>query len=524
MKAIIYSRVSTDAQERDGTSLDTQERACAEYATEQGWEIALRIRDTDSGALLERDGLTELREALRHGTADVIVAYAVDRLSRSQNHIGVLFDEFESSGVTLAFVTERFEDTAVGRFILAARAFIAEVEREKIAERTMRGKEERARSGRIPQATGRGMYGYHYDPTAGRRLVNGEQAAVVRRIFEDFAGGASLIGITNGLNEAGTPSYTGGTWSTWTVRNMLRNPGYAGRTIFKRTKTRHRRDPVSGKRRRVVELRDESEWIEVPDATPAVISEELFDAVQTRLLDPERRRQAQRKNDYPLGGFMRCARCNGAMVGQTSMGKYRYYRCRRAYAGPRHDRCPTRYVRAGDLERAVARELTTALASPQVVLAELEHASSDDARDDDLTAAQQLLASLDNQRQRVLKLFQMGEVDEAYLQKELEALRVRRSPAEATIARLNGSDSAPRTPTNPEEFAATCEALRERVVDEIEAGRLKSVAEAMQISVTIEKTDDGASGALEGVIPHEIGRFGEDFSHHCTNMGMTTWT
>ena len=91
----------------------------------------------------------------------MIVAYAVDRLSRSQNHIGILFDEFETSGVTLAFVTERFEDTAGGRFILAARAFIAEVEREKIAERTMRGKEERARSGRIPQATGRGMYGYH---------------------------------------------------------------------------------------------------------------------------------------------------------------------------------------------------------------------------------------------------------------------------------------------------------------------------------------------------------------------------
>ena len=523
MKAIIYSRVSTDAQERDGTSLDTQERACAEYATGQGWEVVRRIRDTDSGALLEREGLTEMREAFRHGTADVIVAYAVDRLSRSQNHIGILFDEFETSGVTLAFVTERFEDTAVGRFILAARAFIAEVEREKIAERTMRGKEERARSGRIPQATGRGMYGYHYDPTAGRRLVNGEQAAVVRRIFEDFVEGASIMGITNALNEEGIPSYTGRAWSPWTVRNMMRNPGYAGRTIFKRTKTRHRRDPVDGKRRRVVELRDASEWIEVPDATPPVISEELFDAVQARLLDPERRRQAQRKHDYPLGGIVRCARCDGAMVGQTSMGKYRYYRCRRAYAGPRHDRCPTRYVRAGDLEGAVVRELTTVLATPEVVLAELEQASSSDARSSDLAAARRLLASLDNQRQRVLRLFQLGEVDEAYLQKELEGIRTRRSPAEATVARLTDSAVQPQIPADPEEFAATCEALRERVEEEVEAGRLKGIAEAMQLSVTIEKTDEGASGVLEGVIPHEIGRFGEDFSHHCTNIGMTTW-
>ena len=99
-----------------------------------------------------------------------------------------------------------------------------------------------------------------------------------------------------------------------------------------------------------------------------------------------------------------------------------------------------------------------------------------------------------------------------------------RSPAEATIARLNGAGSAPCSPANSEEFAATCQVLRERVEEEIEAGRLKDIAKAMQISVTIARTDDGASGALEGVIPHEIGRFGQDFSHHCTNIGMTTCT
>ena len=167
------------------------------------------------------------------------------------------------------------------------------------------------------------------------------------------------------------------------------------------------------------------------------------------------------------------------------------------------------------------RELTTVLASPEVVLAELEHASSSDARNEDLAAAQQLLASLDNQRQRVLRLVQMGEVDEAYLQKELEAIRTRRSPAETTIARLNGSTLAPRIPANPEEFAATCEALRERVEEEVETGRLKGIAEAMQLLVTIERTDAGASGVLEGVIPHRFERFEGDFSHHCTNIGIT---
>ena len=77
----------------------------------------------------------------------------------------------------MEFVTERFEDTAVGRFILAARAFIAEVEREKIVERTTRGKEQSEPGvGAFPQATGRGLYGYHYDRASGHRVVNDEQA------------------------------------------------------------------------------------------------------------------------------------------------------------------------------------------------------------------------------------------------------------------------------------------------------------------------------------------------------------
>lgn len=524
MKAIIYSRVSTDAQERDGTSLDTQERACAEFAAERGWQVVRRIRDAGSGASLDREGLGELRAALRKGEATAVVAYAVDRLSRSQNHIGILFDEFEGAGAKLEFVTERFEDTAVGRFILAARAFIAEVEREKIAERTTRGKEERARGGRIPQATGRGMYGYHYDSGTGRRVINGEQAPTVRRVFEDFAAGGSIIGITNALNEEAIPAYTGGKWSAWTVKNMLRNPGYTGRTIYRRTKTRHRRDPSTGRRRRVVEVRDPSQWIEIPDATPAIVPQQLFDAVQTRLLDPERRSAAKRKYDYPLSGVVRCAHCRSAMVGQTSLGKYRYYRCRRAYAGPRHDRCPAKYVKAGALEDAVVREVTGVLSAPEVLLAELEHESAADRPDGDVVAARSLLTSLDKQRQRLLRLYQLGEVDDAYLQKELAAIQTRRYPAEATLAKVQDPAHTPPVALDADDFTATCAVLKEEVLAEVDAGRLDGVAKGMQLAVEIKRTDEGASGLLKGVIPHDLDRFDGKISHHCTNIGMTTCT
>ena len=138
MRAVVYSRVSTDAQERDGTSIETQEGSCVAYADARQWQVVARIRDAASGFSLDRAGIERVREMVRRREVDLILGYAVDRLSRNQNQIGVLFDEAATGGVRLEFVTETFEDTAIGRFILAARAFVAEVEREKIVERTTR--------------------------------------------------------------------------------------------------------------------------------------------------------------------------------------------------------------------------------------------------------------------------------------------------------------------------------------------------------------------------------------------------
>src|SRR6187551_2010546 len=101
MRVIIYSRVSTDAQERDGTSLDTQERACLEFAQAQGWRVVESIRDAASGFSLDRPGIERVRQLLRVGAADVVIAYAVDRLSRNQNQIGVLFDEIQQADARL---------------------------------------------------------------------------------------------------------------------------------------------------------------------------------------------------------------------------------------------------------------------------------------------------------------------------------------------------------------------------------------------------------------------------------------
>ena len=492
LRAIVYSRVSTDAQERDGTSLHTQERASHEYVDSNGWILVESIRDTSSGSTLDRPGIERLRTLIRQGSVDVVVAYAVDRLSRSQNHIGVLFDEVDQSDVQLQFVTERFEDTAIGRFILAARAFIGEVEREKIAERTMRGKAERARSGKLPQGTGRGCYGYIYDKNTGTRLVSPTQSIVVKGIFTDFLADGSIISIANRLNESREPTFTGSKWYPVTLHHILRNETYTGRTVYRRTSVSVRRDAKSGKRKRQVTERDPSQWIEIEGASPQIIESEVFEAVQRILDDPERRRRGRRIHDYSLSGRTKCLKCGRAMVGQTLKGRYRYYRCRKAFAGPKHDRCPTVYVRADSLEQSVREEAARLLSNPNMVLAESERLRNEGVNHETLAAQQKQLSSLDARRGRLLKLYEMGEIDDAYFLNESKSIQAEKTKLEECTTLASAIDTLP----NIVDLEQACQRVYDWVVSS-EGDQFELILKALQIQVRVE---DGR-GELKGVIP-----------------------
>src|SRR5688572_15626099 len=221
MRAITYARVSTDAQERDGTSLDTQERACRDFARQQGWRVVEPIRDTASGYTLDRPGMERIRRLIRDGAAEVLLSFAVDRLARNQTKLAVLLDEAEEAGVVLECVTEKVEDSPLGKLVMSLRAFAAEVEREKIVERTTRGKLERARSGRIPQGFGKGCFGYTYNPATGQREIDPFQAEVVRRIFTRFTELRSFDRVCSELIGDGITTYVGGAWHPIGIRRVL---------------------------------------------------------------------------------------------------------------------------------------------------------------------------------------------------------------------------------------------------------------------------------------------------------------
>ncbi|MCC6238098.1 MAG: recombinase family protein [Dehalococcoidia bacterium] len=496
-RCVVYSRVSTDAQERDGTSLDSQERASIELATSRGWSVVRSIRDAASGFHLDREGIETLRGLLHRGEVDVVVAYAVDRLSRNQNHIGVLFDEIEQAGARLEFVTERFEDTAVGRFILAARAFIAEVEREKIVERTTRGKAERARGGRLPQGTGRGIYGYRYDVESGTRLIDLSQAMVVRRLFEEFADGRSCNRLANDLNDEGIPAFGGGRWYPLTIRRILLNETYVGRTIYRRTQVQKVRDVARGRWVRRVTERPQDEWIEVDGATPAIVSAELFERVRQRLEDPERKNRGRASFEYPLRGRLRCEACGSAMVGQTLLkGRYRYYRCRRSYAGPRADRCESPYVPTELLEDAVRTALVDLVANPETLLAETRQRFCADPATTRRDSLDREIADIEAKQRRLVRLFTAGDLPESMLAEESRALAERRARLESERANIAPVATQMSLEVLTTRMPRALELIR-AWISEAGAERLELLLEALNAHMTASRQ----SVAIRGEVP-----------------------
>lgn len=233
-RAAIYIRVSS-AQQEENYSLATQEEACRRYCAERGYLVADEhvYQDIHTGAdIWERRGLSSAREMARTGAVDVVVAYKIDRLSRSQQHLGALLTEADRYGVKYEFATERLDDSLQGRILLGTMGIVAEVEREMFRERSLRGKRARITAGK-PLHGQRPLYGYRWNDDKSAYLINEAEAAIVRRVFSEVASGHTLRSIKKSFDEEGVPvplaSRKGvDRWQIPTIQRMCKQPAYWG--------------------------------------------------------------------------------------------------------------------------------------------------------------------------------------------------------------------------------------------------------------------------------------------------------
>src|SRR5579863_484193 len=194
MRCILYVRVSREDQAKQ-FGLASQLRACRELAIAKGCDSVEELKDEGYlGSDLDRPGLTRLRELVKSGQVDIVIVHSVDRLSRKLAHQLLLQEEFDRAGVRLEFVTTGTADTPETKALFGMTGVFAEFEREKIRERTMRGRREKARQGFI--VGGRWAFGYKYlgkaDGERGKLEIDEPKAVIVRQVFQWAADGVSV--------------------------------------------------------------------------------------------------------------------------------------------------------------------------------------------------------------------------------------------------------------------------------------------------------------------------------------------
>jgi site-specific DNA recombinase len=203
---------------------------------------------------------------VRSDKIDAVVVYSLDRFSRDPVHGVILMQELEKHSVMLEAATENVDNSEVGKLVFYIKGYAAKLDAERRRDATGRGKKAVLQSGKLPQGTGIGIYGYKWDKETKKRIPLEHERKVVQRMFEMVAAGDSCFKIARTLNEASVPTKSGKKWEARTVSRIVRNSAYMGLTYFGQTK--------AGKDGRSSVSRES--WTLLPDATPAIITKELF--------------------------------------------------------------------------------------------------------------------------------------------------------------------------------------------------------------------------------------------------------
>ena len=371
---------------------------------------------------------------------------ALDRLSRDQEDVAALYKHLSFSGVKLITIGEgEISELHVGLKGTMNALFLKD----------LRVKVKRGLEGRVRQGRSGGGLGYGYDVVReydsrgelirGGRKSNEAEAAIVCRIFAEFAAGKSPRAIAKALNAEGISGPFGRTWGPSTIygnwrrgTGILNNQLYFGRLVWNRQ--RFVKDPATGKR--MGRLNDEREWVveEVPELR--IIEDELWNAVKERqkvvretilARDFGIRAECARRPAYLFSALLRCGECGGGF----SKRSQHHYGCSNARNRGTCKNMLT--IRRDVLEASVLAGLKDSLMDPALVREfaaeyhrELNRLNT--ARDQGHVVRRGELARVERQIRSLIDAIKES-IRTPGVREELEALEAKKQELHATLKR-----------------------------------------------------------------------------------------
>lgn len=457
-RAGIYARVSTAEQAEKGYSLGSQLEACRQKAVELGVEkVEEFIDDGYSGEFIDRPALTQLRNCIADNKLEAVIVYDPDRLARNLAHQLIITEEIEKSGAQLLFVSVSFEQSPEGKLFYSIRGAISAYEKEKIKERSLRGKRGKAAQGKI--IADAKPFGYTFDKELSNYIINEPEADIVRQMYkwltEDRVGTAIIC---KRLNEIGVPSpRLKKPWIVSAVYRLLTNPIYKGTHVA----MRYQYQKV-GLNKRVKTRRPESEWITVP--VPAIVDVDCWQAAQQQLKDNKSLAKRNLKHEQLLNGLVYCAKCGRKMTiayaGKSTDPKS-YYVCMsqrsNSYVYSERERCDARRVPTELLDNAVYDHLAGLSQNPRLIRQYIT-GRPHPANIQNLHTAYERLkeneARLIKQQETVLRWYRQQMITDEQGQQQLEEIRARLQDVEQNKSKLRAEIQAISPALSPAEIIA----------------------------------------------------------------------
>ena len=354
--AMIFARYSTDTQNPD--SIEVQVSKCSEWCHQNNIPIlGIFADEAVSGMKDTRPRYEAGMEQLRSGIGDIAVIYDQSRMFRKMTAWFAFRDSMSAMGVQVVSVTQPM----IGKDLRDPTNFLTEgsmalfnqIWALQSRQKTVEKMRFMARNG---QHTG-GKPALGYMVKNGRLVVCEAEAAIVRRIFQEYADGFSYRQIIEGLNRDGLKTKRGSSFGANSLHDLLHNEKYIGVLTYGAM-------PYREDGSRNTHQRSGEDVIRIEDAVPVIIDKDLFQKVQDKMASNKRQQGGRppQKREYPLKGKVFCAECKSAMTVSTSQKIYDYYKCA---AKKRKHECTATPISVDELERIVVDAVRQILTPPE---------------------------------------------------------------------------------------------------------------------------------------------------------------
>jgi site-specific DNA recombinase len=401
-RAALYCRISKD-EAGDDLGVKRQEADGRTLAEAKGYTVVEVFADDDRSAYdgRRRPAYERLLAGLRGGCFEIVVAWKLDRLTRSGiRGLTSLLDALDSTGASLMCVHDHIDTTsAMGEGVAGLIASMAKAESENLSLRSRRKKDELAARG-LPAGYSR-AFGY----ADNGMTIDETEAALLRDAARRVLAGEATTAIAKEWNERGlrTPRRRS-LWTATVIRNVLTNPRAAGLRV-------HRGEIVGA-----------AAW-------PPILDRATHERLVAHFADPNRRLKNPPRRAL-LTGFIKCGSCGGPLF-RDGTADYPVFRCR---AQPGSASCGV-VVAADHVEALVTEAVMLRLEGPGLAeaLRAREH-EPDDTAASDLSEAERRLGEL-------AETWAGGAITRAEWLTARRALEVRIQAARRKLVRMNDRDT-----------------------------------------------------------------------------------